>query len=84
LDEALEIHPAELVTVKLYVPGGRPEILALVPEPVVVIPSGLRVSVHVPVEGKLLITTLPVATEHDGLVIAPTTGAEGLSFTDNE
>jgi hypothetical protein len=83
LDEALDIHPAELVTVKLYVPAGRPEILALVPVPVVVIPPGVRVSVHVPAEGKPLNITLPVATEHDGLVIAPTTGVEGLSFTDN-
>lgn len=81
MDEALDIHPAVLVTVKVYVPGGRPEILTLVPVPVVVIPPGLRVRVHVPFEGKPLNVTLPVATEHDGLVIVPTTGAEGLSFT---
>jgi hypothetical protein len=35
-DEAAETHPLALVTVKLYVPGVRPVIVVLVPEPVVV------------------------------------------------
>lgn len=47
----------------------------VVPVPVVVIAPGLRVNVHVPVEGKPLNTTLPVATEHVGWVIVPKVGA---------
>jgi hypothetical protein len=77
-----EVHPAELVTVKVYVPDGTPEIVALVPVPEVVIPPGVRVSVHVPVDGKPLNTTLPVGTEQVGLVIVPTTGAVGFELTD--
>ena len=49
----------------------------LVPLPVVVTAPGVLVSVHVPVEGSPLSTTLPVATLHVGWVIAPTTGAVG-------
>ena len=50
----------------------------LVPEPAMA--PGLIV--HAP-EGKPLRTTLPVARVHVGCVIAPTTGAEGLSCTIN-
>jgi hypothetical protein len=53
----------------------------LVPVPVVITPPGLRVNVHVPVEGNPLNTTLPVGTKHVGWVLVPTTGAEGLAFT---
>jgi hypothetical protein len=63
------------------VPDVRPDIVVLVPVPVVVTPPGDRVRVHTPVEGNPLNTTLPVATEHVGLVIKPTTGAVGLAFT---
>jgi hypothetical protein len=35
-DEAAETQPLALVTVKLYVPGVRPVIVVLVPDPVVV------------------------------------------------
>ena len=52
--------------------------LVLVPVPVVVIPPGLSVMVHVPEEGKPLNTTLPVATLHVGCVIVPTIGAVGV------
>ena len=71
-----EIHPAELVTVNVYVPAARP--LTVVDEvlPVVVIPPGLRVSVQVP-DGNPLSTTEPVATEQVGCVML-TAGAEGL------
>ena len=51
--------------------------MVLVPVPVVVVPPGVLVNVHVPVEGKPLNTTLPVAKEQVGCVIVPTTGAEG-------
>ena len=46
-------------TVYLYVPVFNPVIVVLVPLPVVSIPPGLLVNVHVPV-GKLFKTTLPV------------------------
>ena len=59
------------------VPGASPEMVVLVPVPVVVIPPGVRVSVHVPVAGKPFNTTLPVATVHVGCVIVPTEGAAG-------
>ena len=71
-----DIHPAEAVTLKLYVPGIRFEMVALVPVPV--IPPGLIV--HVPVAGRPFNTTLPVVAEHEaGWVIVPTTGAVGAT-----
>jgi hypothetical protein len=51
----------------------------LVPLPVVVTDPGVRVSVHVPVDGSPFNTTLPVATVHVGAVIVPTTGADGVA-----
>jgi hypothetical protein len=65
LADGLDTHPAE-VTVKVYVPGARPEIVVLVPVPVVITPSGVRVNVHVPVPGKPLSMTLPVEITHVG------------------
>jgi hypothetical protein len=50
----------------------------LVPEPVVVVPPGDRVKVHVPVAGKPLKITLPVAKAQVGCVIVPTIGAVGV------
>ena len=64
--DAGETQPEALVTVKVYVPDGRPDIVLLVPVPEVVIPPGVLVNVHVPVEGKPFNTTLPVATVHVG------------------
>ena len=60
-------------------PGASPEIVVLVPVPVVVIPPGVRVNVQVPGVGKPFSTTLPVAREHVGWVIVPTEGAEGTA-----
>jgi hypothetical protein len=82
-DDAGEAHLAGLVTVNLYVAGVRPEIVVLVPEPVNVTPSGVRLNVHIPTEGNPLNTTLPVAIVHVGWVMFPTTGAEGFAFTVN-
>jgi hypothetical protein len=65
------------------VPAARPEIVILVPVPEVITPPGVRVRVHVPVDGSPLSTTLPVASRQVGLVIVPTNGAEGIAFTDN-
>jgi hypothetical protein len=41
-------------------------------------PPGALVNVHVPVEGSPPNTTLPVATEQAGWVIAPTEGGVGV------
>jgi hypothetical protein len=75
-----ETHPAA-ATVYVYVPAGRPEIVELVPVPVVITPPGDRFNVQVPVAGNPFKTTLPVATEHVGCVILPTRGADGIAIT---
>ncbi len=49
----------------------------LVPVPVVVIPPGVLVNVHVPVAGKLFKTTPPDVVEQVGCVIVPTVGTDG-------
>jgi hypothetical protein len=79
LADDAEVHPEVLVTVKIYVPVARPDIVVLVPDPLVVTAPGLRVNVHVPLEGNPLSTTLPVETMHVGWVIVPTTGADGVT-----
>ena len=58
-------------------PAARPEIVVLIPVPFVVTPPGLRVNVHVPLEGNPFNTTLPVATQV-GWVMVPATGAAGV------
>lgn len=61
-----EMHPSMLVTVKVHVPDGTPVSVLVVPIPVVVNPPGIRVRVHIPVEGNPLNPTLPVATAQVG------------------
>ena len=61
-----EVHPAAFATVKVYVPAAKPDIVVLVPDPFVITPPGLRVSVQVPVNGMSLKITLPVATVQVG------------------
>jgi len=73
------VQPDPLVTVKLYIPDASPETVVLVPVPVDVIVPGYRVSVQVPDEGNPSRTTLPVATVHDGGVIVPAEGADGVA-----
>lgn len=80
LPEAGETHPAT-ATVKVYVPAGRPEIVELVPVPVVITPPGDRVIVQIPVAGSPFRTTLPVETEQVGCVIVPIKGAVGIAVT---
>jgi hypothetical protein len=53
--------------------------VVLIPVPVVVLPPGVRVNVHVPVAGNPFNTTLPVETVHVGCVIVPTDGAAGVA-----
>ena len=59
----------------MYVPDASREIVKLVPVPVVVVPPGVLISVHVPVAGKPDNITLPVARVQVGWVICPTIGA---------
>jgi hypothetical protein len=75
IDEASEEHPDAKVTVKLYVPLARFEIIVEVPVPV----TDPGLIVQTPVEGRPLNTTLPVAEAHDdGWVISPTLGVAGV------
>ena len=50
----------------------------LIPVPVVVVPPGVLVKVHVPVDGNPFNITFPVSTLHVGWVIVPTVGADGV------
>jgi len=76
--DAGEVHPLELVTVKLYVPGTNPEIVAVDVDPVR-LPGFI---VHAP-DGRPLSATLPVDRVQVGCVIVPTAGAEGMVLTVN-
>ena len=58
-------------------PAARPVIVELTPVPVLVVPPGVTVKVHVPDVGKPLKTTSPVATEQVGCVIVPIVGTPG-------
>jgi hypothetical protein len=75
-DDAGEVHPTELVTVKLYVAAASPEIVVLVVLPVM--PPGFIVQLP---EGSPLRATLPVSRAHVGWVIVPTAGAAGAPGT---
>jgi hypothetical protein len=75
LTDAADVHPAALVTVKLYVAAESPVMVLLVPVPVIA--PGLIV--HVPVAGRPVKFTLPVAVAQVGWVIVPTVGADGVA-----
>jgi hypothetical protein len=65
VNDVVEEH-VPLLTVNVYVvPAVNPEIVVVVPVPVAV-PLGEPVTVHVPLDGKPLKATLPVATVHVG------------------
>ena len=74
--DAGEVHPLELVTVKLYVPGTNPDMVAVTVEPV----RFHGFMVHDP-DGRPLSATLPVDRVQVGCVIVPTAGAEGIVLT---
>ena len=79
LPDATEVQPEEVnVTVNVYVLGDKPAKFAVAAEPVIVAPPGLAVTVH-GATGKPLKATVPVATAQVGCVIAPTTGADGVT-----
>ena len=69
-----EVHPAELVTVKLYVPATSPDTFAVAPEPAIA--PGLIVQFPA---GRLNNAALPVPTAHVGWVTVPTIGAVGVT-----
>ena len=73
-----ETHPDALITVYVLVPEESPDRIVLAPVPVLVTPPGVRINVHVPDDGKLFNTTLPVAIVHVGCVMVPTVGAGGV------
>jgi hypothetical protein len=77
LPDATEVH-VPFVTVKVYVPAARAEIVVVKVEPVVVVPPGVAVIVQLPA-GKPLNNTLPVASTQVGCVIVPTVGAIGVT-----
>jgi hypothetical protein len=70
--EGDEVHPAAFVTVKLYVPVAKSDIVVVAPVPVIT--PGLIVQLPA---GKPLRITLPVATAHVGCVMVPTVGMAG-------
>ena len=74
-----EIQPAELVMVNVYVPAANPEILIVLPLPVVVKLPGESVNCQVPLTGNPFITTLPVGESIPGWVIVPINGGVGIS-----
>ena len=59
--DAGEVHPAEFVTVKLYVPAAKAETVVVAPVPA----SAPGLMVQFPA-GKPLKMTLPVARAHEG------------------
>lgn len=72
--DAVDVHPAKLVTVYMYVPEDRPDIVVLVPVPAIA--PGLITQFP---EGKLFNITLPVATSQVGCVMLPTVKIAGVS-----
>ena len=79
--DAADVQLAALVTVKEYEFAASPSKVVVVPDPVVVEPPGLAVTIHVPDAGKPLRNTLPVTVEQVGCVIVPTVGAIGGEYT---
>lgn len=51
----------------------------MVPVPVIVVPPGVLVRVHVPDDGSPLRVRDPVATVHDGWTNSPAAGATGVT-----
>jgi hypothetical protein len=75
-DDDCEVHPALLVTVKIYVPAVNP--VRVVLDPVPVIPPGLMVQFPA---GNPFKTTLPVGSKQVGCVMVPIVGVFGTALT---
>ena len=78
LAEGGDTQPNSLVTVKVYEPAGIAVIVVDVPDPGVLVPPGVLVTVHVPDDGNPVRVTLPVETAHVGWVVVPISGADGV------
>jgi hypothetical protein len=76
----MDMHPFA-VTVNVYEPLSSPVTVNDGPDPVIEIFPGFLVSIHVPVEGSPLRTTVPVDILHEGCVTVPDTGADVIWFT---
>ena len=74
---AVEVQPLAFVTVNVYEPADRPEIVPVVPV-LVNVPDGLPLTVHVPEEGKPLSATEPVGVAQVGCVTVPRIGVDGV------
>lgn len=59
--------------------AASPETVVVVPVPDIVAPSGVLDNIHVPSEGRLFNTTLPVALAQSGWVTEPTEGDRGVA-----
>ncbi len=70
-------HSSLLLTINVYVPAASPVNVVVVPVPLFTDPP-VAVTIHVPVAGSPVNTTLPVATVQVGCVIVPTEGAPGV------
>lgn len=77
--EGPEVHPASFVTVNVYVPAGISVMSALLPDPFVRTSPGVRVTIHVPVDGSPESCTVPAGELQEGWVTAPGTGGEGTA-----
>ena len=75
--DAPEVQLDELVTVKVYVFAAKPLNVTIGPAPVIVVPPGSAFTVQLPIKGKPLKTTLPVATAQVGCVMVTISGAGG-------
>ena len=73
LEDAVDEHPVELVTVKLRAPAVNPDIVTLAPVPAIA--PGLIVQFP---DGKPFNNTLPVGVAQVVCVIVPTNGADGI------
>ena len=78
LNDATEVHPVPLFTVKVYVFAARPLNTPVVPVPVMVADPGDAVTVQAPA-GKPLRAILPVDTVQVGCVMVPMMGAVGVT-----
>ncbi len=77
MPEATDVQ-LPLFTVKAYVVFAvKPLNVLVVPVPVIVEPP-VAVTVQLPLDGRPLKATLPVAVAQVGWVIVPTTGADGV------
>jgi hypothetical protein len=81
LPDDAEVQLFGIVTVNVYVPEARSEIVVDEPFPVFVAPPGLVVIVQLDAAGNPVKTTLPVFEVHVVCVIVPVTGAVGMAVT---